>query len=59
MEQMLVRVQREENQPLGIAFRKLDTPPYCQVALLQDKGAAKLSQQVRAKRLYVQYMACL
>lgn len=41
-----VCLQREEDQPLGIGFRKLPTPPHCQVVILRDGSAAKLSQKV-------------
>ncbi len=42
-------LQREGDQPLGIGFRKMPTPPFCQVVLLQDNSAAKLSEQVGLK----------
>lgn len=41
-----VALHRKEKQPLGIFFRCLSTPPYCQVAKLLDSGAAMASNEV-------------
>ena len=43
---MTVKLELLENQSLGIGFSQLESPPYCQVAKLQDKGAAKESGKI-------------
>lgn len=41
-----VKLELLENQSLGIGFSQLESPPYCQVAKLQEKGAAKESGKI-------------
>ena len=43
---MTVKLELLENQSLGIGFSQLESPPYCQVAKLQEKGAAKESGKI-------------
>ena len=41
-----VELALRESQSLGIGFSQLESPPYCQVARLQEKGAARESGKI-------------
>lgn len=48
-----VELALRESQSLGIGFSQLESPPYCQVAKLQEKGAAKESEKIQIGRAHV------